>query len=51
MFVCLCNGVTSQIVARSIAAGAATTNEISNEPAEQVPSAADAGARAAILRA
>jgi bacterioferritin-associated ferredoxin len=29
MFVCLCNGITSQVVAEVIADGASTTNEIS----------------------
>jgi bacterioferritin-associated ferredoxin len=29
MFVCLCNGITSQVVAEAIAAGASTTKEIS----------------------
>jgi bacterioferritin-associated ferredoxin len=29
MFVCLCNGITSQVVAEVIAEGASTTNEIS----------------------
>jgi bacterioferritin-associated ferredoxin len=29
MFVCLCNGITNQVVAEAIAAGASTTNEIS----------------------
>jgi bacterioferritin-associated ferredoxin len=29
MFVCLCNGITSQVVAEVIAGGASTTNEIS----------------------
>jgi bacterioferritin-associated ferredoxin len=28
MFVCLCNGVTSQTVAESVAAGASTTKEV-----------------------
>jgi bacterioferritin-associated ferredoxin len=28
MFVCLCNGVTSQVVADAIAGGATTTNQI-----------------------
>ena len=28
MFVCLCNGVTSQMVAEAIAQGASTTNEV-----------------------
>ena len=28
MFVCLCNGVTSQVVADAIAGGASTTNQI-----------------------
>ncbi len=28
MFVCLCNGITSQVVADAIANGASTTNEI-----------------------
>jgi bacterioferritin-associated ferredoxin len=28
MFVCLCNGITSQVVADAIAGGASTTNEI-----------------------
>ncbi|OBJ48584.1 bacterioferritin-associated ferredoxin [Mycobacterium sp. 1423905.2] len=28
MFVCLCNGITSQTVADVIAAGATTTNEV-----------------------
>ncbi|BBX46360.1 (2Fe-2S)-binding protein [Mycobacterium cookii] len=29
MFVCLCNGITSQVVADAIAGGASTTKEIS----------------------
>jgi bacterioferritin-associated ferredoxin len=29
MFVCLCNGVTSQTVAEAVAAGASTTNDVS----------------------
>jgi bacterioferritin-associated ferredoxin len=28
MFVCLCNGITSQVVADAIAGGATTTNQI-----------------------
>jgi bacterioferritin-associated ferredoxin len=28
MFVCLCNGITSQVVADAIAGGASTTNQI-----------------------
>lgn len=28
MFVCLCNGITSQVVADAVTAGASTTNEI-----------------------
>ena len=28
MFVCLCNGITSQVVAEAIAGGASTTNQI-----------------------
>ena len=28
MFVCLCNGITSQAVAEAIAGGASTTNQI-----------------------
>ncbi|MDP7705984.1 (2Fe-2S)-binding protein [Mycobacterium sp. TY815] len=28
MFVCLCNGITSQMVAEAVAAGAATTNQV-----------------------
>jgi bacterioferritin-associated ferredoxin len=28
MFVCLCNGVTSQMVADAVAAGASTTKEV-----------------------
>ncbi|MBX9981020.1 MAG: (2Fe-2S)-binding protein [Mycobacterium sp.] len=28
MFVCLCNGITSQMVADAVAAGAATTNQV-----------------------
>jgi bacterioferritin-associated ferredoxin len=28
MFVCLCNGITSQVVADAIAQGACTTNQI-----------------------
>jgi bacterioferritin-associated ferredoxin len=28
MFVCLCNGITSQVVAEAIAGGACTTNQI-----------------------
>jgi bacterioferritin-associated ferredoxin len=28
MFVCLCNGITSQVVADAIANGASTTNQI-----------------------
>ncbi|WIM86007.1 (2Fe-2S)-binding protein [Candidatus Mycobacterium wuenschmannii] len=28
MFVCLCNGITSQVVADVIAGGASTTNQI-----------------------
>ncbi len=28
MFVCLCNGVTSQTVADAVAAGASTTNDV-----------------------
>jgi bacterioferritin-associated ferredoxin len=28
MFVCLCNGITSQVVADAVAKGASTTNEI-----------------------
>lgn len=28
MYVCLCNGVTSQVVADAVAAGASTTNEV-----------------------
>jgi bacterioferritin-associated ferredoxin len=28
MFVCLCNGITSQVVADAIAKGASTTNQI-----------------------
>ena len=28
MFVCLCNGITSQVVADAIADGASTTNQI-----------------------
>jgi bacterioferritin-associated ferredoxin len=28
MFVCLCNGITNQVVAEAIAKGASTTNQI-----------------------
>ncbi|HME80245.1 MAG TPA: (2Fe-2S)-binding protein [Mycobacterium sp.] len=28
MFVCLCNGITSQVVAEAISKGASTTNQI-----------------------
>jgi bacterioferritin-associated ferredoxin len=28
VFVCLCNGITSQVVAEAIAGGASTTNQI-----------------------
>ncbi|MGB8387850.1 (2Fe-2S)-binding protein [Mycobacterium sp.] len=28
MFVCLCNGVTSHVVAEAVAAGASTTNDV-----------------------
>jgi bacterioferritin-associated ferredoxin len=28
MFVCLCNGITSQVVADAVAKGASTTNQI-----------------------
>jgi bacterioferritin-associated ferredoxin len=28
MYVCLCNGITSQVVAEAVAQGASTTNEI-----------------------
>jgi bacterioferritin-associated ferredoxin len=28
MFVCLCNGVTSHVVADAVAAGASTTNDV-----------------------
>ena len=31
MFVCLCNGITSQAVADAIAGGASTTNQIAAE--------------------
>ncbi|HXO81567.1 MAG TPA: (2Fe-2S)-binding protein [Mycobacterium sp.] len=30
MFVCLCNGITSQVVADAIAGGASTTNQIAS---------------------
>jgi bacterioferritin-associated ferredoxin len=30
MFVCLCNGVTSQTVADAVAAGASTTKDVAN---------------------
>ncbi len=39
MFVCLCNGITSQMVADAVAAGAATTNQV----AEACGAGADCG--------
>jgi bacterioferritin-associated ferredoxin len=30
MFVCLCNGVTSQVVAEAVEAGATTTKQVAN---------------------
>ena len=30
MFVCLCNGVTSQVVAEAVEAGATTTSQVAN---------------------
>ena len=39
MFVCLCNGITSQVVADAISEGASTTNQI----AEACGAGADCG--------
>lgn len=47
MFVCLCNGVTSQVVAQTVAAGASTTKEI----AEACGAGAECGRCRRTLRA
>jgi bacterioferritin-associated ferredoxin len=47
MFVCLCNGITSQVVANAIASGASTTKEI----AETCGAGAECGRCRRTLRA